>query len=59
MLNDKSILCYSETRIPCQICTICVHGDGFNAIDIVKNVKKELESIGFIFEKLDKLKKFN
>jgi lactam utilization protein B len=36
-----------------------VHGDDVNAIDIVKNVKKELESIGFIFEKLDKLKKFN
>ena len=59
MLNDKAILCYSGKRIPCQIDTICVHGDGENAVDIVSNIKKNLEKAGLIFKPLSKLNKFN
>ena len=59
MLNDKAILCYSGKRIPCQIDTICVHGDGENAVDIVKNIKNNLEKAGLIFKPLSKLNKFN
>jgi UPF0271 protein len=54
MLNDRAILCYSGKRIPCQIDTICVHGDGENAIDIVRNIKKNLEKAGLIFKPLSK-----
>ena len=59
MLNDKAILCYSGKRIPCHIDTICVHGDGENAVEIVKNIKNNLEKSGLIFRPLNKLKKFN
>ena len=59
MLNDKAILCYSGKRIPCQIDTICVHGDGENAVDIVRNIKNNLEKAGLIFKPLSKLNKFN
>jgi len=59
MLNDKSILCYSGKRIPCQIDTICVHGDGENAVEIVRNIKNNLEKAGLIFRPLSKLSKFN
>ena len=59
MLNDKAILCYSGKRIPCQIDTICVHGDGKNAVDIVRNVKNNLEEAGLVFKPLNKLKIFN
>ena len=59
MLNDKSILCYSKKRLPCQIDTICVHGDSKNAVNIVKNIKNDLEKKGFILKPLDKLRKFN
>jgi len=59
MLNDKAILCYSGKRIPCQIDTICVHGDGENAVDIVRNIKNNLEKSGLIFKPLSKLNKFN
>ena len=59
MLNDKSILCYSSKRIPCQIDTICVHGDGENAVEIVRNIKNNLEKESLIFKPLNKLKKFN
>ena len=59
MLNDKSILCYSGKRIPCQIDSICVHGDGKNAVEIVKNIKINLEKAGLILRPLNKLEKFN
>jgi len=59
MLNDKAILCYSGKRIPCQIDTICVHGDGENAVAIVKNIKSNLEKAGLILRPLNKLEKFN
>ena len=59
MLNDRAILCYSGKRIPCQIDTICVHGDGENAVDIVRNIKNNLEKAGLIFKPLSKLNKFN
>jgi len=59
MLNDKSILCYSGKRIPCQIDSICVHGDGKNAVEIVRNIKNNLEKAGLILRPLNKLEKFN
>ena len=55
MLNDKAILCYSGKRIPCQIDSICVHGDGKNAVEIVRNIKNNLEKAGLIFKPLNKL----
>ena len=59
MLNDKAILCYSGKRIPCQIDTICVHGDGENAVEIVRNIKSNLEKAGLVLRPLNKLEKFN
>ena len=59
MLNDKALLCYSGKRIPCQIDTICVHGDGKNAVDIVSNIKNNLEKAGLTLKPLNKLKIFN
>jgi len=59
MLNDKAILCYSGKRIPCQIDSICVHGDGKNAVEIVRNIKINLEKAGLILRPLNKLEKFN
>jgi len=59
MLNDKAILCYSGKRIPCQIDSICVHGDGKNAVEIVRNIKNNLKKSGLILKPLNKLEKFN
>ena len=58
MLNDQSIYCFSGKRIPCNIDSICVHGDGEKAIDIVQNLKKTLSEEGFEFKPLNELKKF-
>jgi len=59
MLNENAILCYSGKRIPCQIDSICVHGDGKNAEEIVRNIKNNLEKAGLILRPLNILEKFN
>ena len=58
MLQNNSIYCYSGKRIPCEIDSICVHGDGINAVEIATQLKKYLELDGFIFKPLNFLKKF-
>ena len=59
MLENSYIKCLSGKKIKTNIDTICIHGDGFNAINIAKNLKKKLEENNFVFVNLDKLKKFN
>jgi len=58
MLQDKSIYCFSGKRIPCEIDSICVHGDSINALDTVTQLKKYLEHEGIIFKPLNLLNKF-
>ena len=58
MLQDKSIYCFSGTRLPCEIDSICVHGDGTNAVEIVTELKNYLKHEGLIFKPLNLLNKY-
>jgi len=58
MLQDKSIYCYSGKRLPCEIDSICVHGDGINAVEIVTQLKNYLKHEGLIFKPLNLLNKY-
>jgi len=59
MLDNSSIKCLSGKRIKCNIDTICIHGDGKNAVIIAKELKKKLQSNNFEFKSLNNLSKFN
>jgi len=58
MLNDNSIYSYSGKKIPCEIDSICIHGDNENAVNISKTIKSNLEKDGICFKQLNKIKKF-
>ena len=58
MLDDSSIKCFSGKRIPCNINSICVHGDGKNALIITEELKKKLTKQGFLLKPLDQLTNF-
>ena len=58
MLQDRSIYCYSGKKIPCEIDSICVHGDGINALETVTQLRNYLQNEGFIFKPLNLLKKY-
>ena len=58
MIEKKSIKTLSGKLIKTEIDTICIHGDGYNAIEIAKKIKNGLETKGIVFKPLNKLNKF-
>jgi len=58
MIENQSLNCYSGKQIPCKIDSICVHGDGKNAVDTAKKIKEGLIESGVTLMPLDKMKKF-
>ena len=59
MVENQALNCYSGKKIPCEIDSVCVHGDGDNAVSIAKEIKEGLIKSGIILKPLNKLKKFN
>ena len=58
MVETQSINCYSGKQIPCDIDSICVHGDGKSAVLTAKKIKDGLINSGVTLRPLDCLKKF-
>ena len=58
MVENQTLNCYSGKQIPCEIDSICVHGDGENAVSTAKEIKEGLIKSGIILRPLDKMKKF-
>jgi UPF0271 protein len=59
MVKNQSINCLSGKQIPCEIDSICVHGDNESSILTAKSIKQTLVNNGFILKPLNELKKFN
>jgi len=58
MVKNQALNCYSGKQIPCEIDSICVHGDGESAVSTAKEIKEGLIKSGIILKPLNKLKKF-
>ena len=58
MVENQALNCYSGKQIPCEIDSICVHGDGKSAVSTAKEIKEGLVKSGIILKPLNKLKKF-
>ena len=58
MVENQSLNCYSGKQIPCEIDSICVHGDGKSAVNTAKQIKDGLLKSGVTLNPLDKMKKF-
>jgi UPF0271 protein len=58
MVKNQALNCYSGKQIPCEIDSICVHGDGESAVSTAKKIKVGLIKSGIILKPLNKLKKF-
>ncbi|HZP98976.1 MAG TPA: 5-oxoprolinase subunit PxpA [Reyranella sp.] len=46
MVEEQAIYSTSGKRIPCQVDSICVHGDGPTAVSVSKAVREGLEAAG-------------
>jgi len=58
MVKNQAINCFSGKQIPCEIDSICVHGDGKSAVSTAKKIKDGLLETGVTLKTLDQLKKF-
>ena len=58
MVENQALNCYSGKQIPCEIDSICVHGDGETAVNTAKQIREGLIKSGVTLNPLDKMKKF-
>ena len=58
MVENQALNCYSGKQIPCEIDSICIHGDGESAVYTAKQIRDGLIKSGVTLNPLDKMKKF-
>ena len=58
MVQNQSLNCYSGKQIPCEIDSVCVHGDGQAAVLTARQIRKGLIKSDVTLKTLDKMKKF-
>ena len=59
MVKNQALNCFSGKQIPCEIDSVCIHGDNQSSLATAKSIKENLLSNGLILKPLDKMKKFN
>jgi len=59
MVNNQAINCFSGKQIPCEIDSVCIHGDNESSLATAKSIKENLMFNGLILKPLNKMKKFN
>tara|TARA_B100000029_G_scaffold255571_1_gene252321 strand:- start:325 stop:1128 length:804 start_codon:yes stop_codon:yes gene_type:complete len=58
MVKNQSLNCHSGKQIPCEIDSVCIHGDNVSSLATAKSIKENLLSNGLTLKPLDKMKKF-
>jgi len=58
MVKNQSLNCLSGKKIPCQIDSICIHGDNKSSLDTAKIIKQNLTDNGLTLKPLNKMTKF-
>ena len=58
MVKNQSINCLSGKQIPCEIDSVCIHGDNMNSINTAISIKNNLLVNGLILKPLNKMSKF-
>ena len=58
MVQTQSLNCHSGKQIPCEIDSVCIHGDNLSSLETAKSIKKNLLDNGLTLKTLNKMKKF-
>ena len=59
MVKNQAINCYSGKQIPCEIDSVCIHGDNESSLATAKSIKDNLKDNDLKLVSLNKMKKFN
>ena len=58
MVKTQSLNCHSGKQIPCEIDSVCIHGDNLSSLATAKSIKENLVKNGLKLMTLDKMNKF-
>ena len=58
MVQTQSLNCHSGKQIPCEIDSVCIHGDNMSSLATAKSIKDNLLNNGLKLKPLNKMRKF-
>ena len=58
MVKNQTLNCHSGKQIPCEIDSVCIHGDNISSLNTAKIVKDNLLENGLKLKKLNEMEKF-
>ena len=58
MVKNQSINCLSGKQIPCEIDSVCIHGDNESSLATAKSIRQDLLNNNFDLKPLNKMNKF-
>ena len=58
MVQTQSLNCHSGKQIPCEIDSVCIHGDNLSSLATAKSIRDNLVENGLELKTLNKMKKF-
>ena len=59
MVENQALNCLSGKKIPCEIDSVCIHGDSVSSLNTASVIRKNLMDNKLILKPLNKMKKFN
>ena len=58
MVKNQALNCHSGKQIPCEIDSVCIHGDNESSLATAKSIKKNLLENGLNLKPLTEMRKF-
>ncbi len=58
MVKNQALNCLSGKQIPCEIDSVCIHGDNYSSLDTAFKVRENLIKNNLSLLPLDELQKF-
>ena len=58
MVTNQALSCHSGKQIPCEIDSVCIHGDNQSSLATAKSIRENLVENKLILKPLNKMKKF-
>ncbi len=58
MVKNQALNCHSGKQIPCEIDSVCIHGDNENSLATARSIRENLIENGLNVKPLNKMEKF-
>ena len=58
MVKNQSLNCHSGKQIPCEIDSICIHGDNLSSLETARSIKNNLLKNKLKLKPLNEMEKF-